>query len=293
MTAPPLPQTLRELSQRWNQVGRPPQRPIPWSRSGWSAALPEQAEFIASLPNPINRAAVRDLAQSAASSPDAATAAFVAAMVWGYGRVGYGPFRTARVLSATPDSGQVLMEVAQRADADGGPAAFAWLAQHRLRGLGVAFATKYLFFCTPPTGAAPALVLDRLVRDWLTRNAGWSLRLDWNVADYASYVGAVVTWATELDLDAADVELLMFTDMASLDPTSQWSESESFGSPTAPAAAGLGGVMTAEAAGVLDALNDAADAFAALPGATPAADADDFEHGLRLLRRIVLARSPS
>ena len=291
MTAPPLPPTLRELSQRWNQVGRPPQKPIPWSRPAWAAALPEQAEFVASLPNPIDRAAVRDLAQSAASSPEAATAAFVTSMVWGYGRVGYGPFRTARVLTATPDSGQVLMEVAQRADADGGPAAFAWLAQHRLRWLGVAFATKYLFFCTPPTGAAPALVLDRLVRDWLTRNAGWSLRLDWNVADYASYVGAVVTWATELDLDAGDVELLMFTDMASLDPTSQWSELES-SKPAAPAA-GLGGVMTAEAAGVLDALNDAAEAFAALPGATPATDADDFERGLRLLRRIVLARPPS
>ena len=39
---------------------------------------------------------------------------FVAAMVWGYGRVGYGPFRTARVLAENSSAPEVLLEAAVR-----------------------------------------------------------------------------------------------------------------------------------------------------------------------------------
>jgi hypothetical protein len=102
---------------------------------------------------------------------------FVAAMVWGYGPVGYGAFRTARVLRENDRVADRLMEVAARARDDGGPAAFELLAKNRLHWLGVAFATKYLFFCAAAGPATPALVLDQLVRDWLAENAGWSLRL--------------------------------------------------------------------------------------------------------------------
>ena len=45
-----------------------------------------------------------------------------------------------------------------------------------------------------------------------------------------------------------------------------------------------------EVSAVLEALDDADNAFAALPG-TRSADVDDFERGLRQLRRIVLARN--
>jgi hypothetical protein len=41
---------------------------------------------------------------------------------------------------------------------------------------------------------------------------------------------------------------------------------------------------------ILEAFDDAGDAFAALPG-TSTADVDDFERGLRQLRRTVLARN--
>jgi hypothetical protein len=68
-------------------------------------------------------------------------------MVWGYGRTGYGPFRTARVLEENAEAGAILQEAARQVRSNGGPAAFSWLADHRLRGLGVSFATKFLYFC--------------------------------------------------------------------------------------------------------------------------------------------------
>jgi hypothetical protein len=78
--------------------------------------------------------------------------------------VGYGAFRTRRVLLENDKAGERLSEVARIARDEGGPAAFTWMAHHRLRWLGVAFATKYLFFCAAVGKAQPALVLDRLVR---------------------------------------------------------------------------------------------------------------------------------
>jgi hypothetical protein len=41
---------------------------------------------------------------------------------------------------------------------------------------------------------------------------------------------------------------------------------------------------------VLDALDDTEEAFATLPAAADPHDAEDFERGLRQLRRVVLSR---
>jgi len=213
---------------------------------------------------------------------------FLAAMIWGYGKVGYGPYRTAHVLSDTAGAAATLAEVAGVARDEGGPAAFELLADNHLLGLGVAFATKYLFFCAAAGDGTPALVLDRLVRGWLARNAGWSLRLDWRVGAYREYVETVTSWASELGCDASDLEFLMFAAAASSDSTSQWA-GPSFATvgETPPAAVSS---LTLEEVAVLEALDDAAEAFAALPVSAMAADDDDFDLGVRQLRRIVLAR---
>jgi hypothetical protein len=84
-------------------------------------------------------------------------------MVWGHGPVGYGAYRAARVLRENPEAPATLRTVAQLVRRDGGAQAFAWLKKHRLRFLGVAFATKYLYFCSGPE-APPALILDWVYR---------------------------------------------------------------------------------------------------------------------------------
>ena len=129
----------------------------------------------------------------------------------------------------------------------------------------------------------PALVLDRLVRGWLARNADWSLRLDWRVTDYHDYVETVAAWASDLGCDPSEIEYLMFAGAASSDSTSQWSEPAFAAAPEAPS-------LSREEAAVLEALDDAADAFAALPLSATTADGDDFERAVRQLRRIVLTR---
>jgi hypothetical protein len=86
-------------------------------------------------------------------------------MAWGYGRVGYGPFRVRRVLAPVPDPGERLQAAAGELARGGPTAAYALLGDSgvpRLPGPGPAFGTKFLYFCSPP-GDRTALILDRLV----------------------------------------------------------------------------------------------------------------------------------
>ncbi len=278
----PVPGALEDVLRGWADAGRPAQSGVDWTIRSWETTFPQHAAYLARLPNPLDRQAVTQACASASASPGDALQGFIAAMIWGYGRVGYGPFRTARVLAGTADSPATLQEAARQVQSNGGPAAFNWLAENRLYGLGVSFATKYLFF-VQPDAPQPALILDRLVRSWLGRNTGWLPRLDWRAEDYRRYVTTVVNWAAQLRVTPAEIEYLMFTGEVESDPASQWRQDFTAGPVTAPATA------TAEEAAVLDALNDTAEAFADLPEMSPA-DSEDIERGLRELRRIVLSR---
>jgi hypothetical protein len=211
-------------------------------------------------------------------------------MIWGYGTVGYGGFRTKRVLTENEASGERLAQVAWIAANEGGPIAFEWLAQpqHRLRWLGVAFATKFLFFCAANGTGPPAPVLDRLVRNWIWRSTGWSLSLEWNVADYRAYVSAVSAWGAELGVTPGDVEMLMFQLAADAEPASSWSAPELFGSGEVGSIEPA--VISEETSALLAVLDEAADAFVMLSGVTTPQAIDDFERGIRQLKRIVLTR---
>jgi hypothetical protein len=180
------------------------------------------------------------------------------------------------------------MEVAEEVRRKGGPAAFKLLARTRLNGLGVAFATKYLFFCSLDHAAPPALILDSQVRGWLASNLGWRLSLAWNVRDYEEYVQAVVEWAGELRIEPGEVEALIFTDAVTV---GQWATSAQTGGQVTPSAGDRQvASLAADEVAVLDTLSYLAEAFAALPDDGDPHDAEDFDHLLRHLRRIVLSR---
>ncbi|MCW3817873.1 hypothetical protein ONA91_25825 [Micromonospora sp. DR5-3] len=267
----PVPNRLHELLARWNNDGRQPQNGVGWNRSTWQATLPEHRALLAQLPDRLDREYVAERGGRAADGEDAAVQAFVTAMVWGYGPVGYGAFRTARVLRENHDAPRILREVASKTRRDGGAEAFEWLKQHRLRYLGVSFATKYLFFSSGAE-ASPALVLDQRVQRWLWQHADCHFSLNWNVEDYRRYLCLVTKWARELELRPDEVEYLMFADDGSQQTTPEEVSEES------------------DEFAVLDALDEAAAAFAALPGDIDPNDVEDFERGVRQLRRIVLAR---
>jgi hypothetical protein len=160
----------------------------------------------------------------AAESPAEARRAFLAVMAWGYGRVGYGPFRVRRLLDAAPDAGAELQAAASALREAGPVAAYARLGDHgvaRLAGLGPAFGTKFLYFCSP-AGDQPALILDRLMSRWLRDNAGLAVNeIRWSVSTYRRYLASMYGWAGELAVASDELEMCIFSEQAGL-AGSQW-----------------------------------------------------------------------
>lgn len=146
--------------------------------------------------------------------------AFIAAMVWGHGRVGYGPSRVERIM-AQPGFEEQLADVTRITLEQGGPAAFEHVRQQRksgvgcLKHLGAAFGTQYLYFLTKAHRESDiAPVLDSVVRAWFAEHVkdvdvriggGWTYP-----RKYATYVETMQAWGEELKIPADDVERLIF-----------------------------------------------------------------------------------
>lgn len=223
---PPVPAALHDAVRRWQEQGRLAQPPIRWSRDTWRRYFPSHREFLDALPERIDRAEVTSHAAHA-TTPEGAERAFLAAMIWGYGRVGYGPWRTARVLTENPGAAVRLAEVAGVARDDGGVAAFRDLAGRPLRYLGVAFGTKYLRFVTAKLSSdrVGAPILDAVVRRWFATHTGLRLMIDeWRPDVYEKYVGLLGSWSAQLGLAVDTVEELIFRSAVSREGSGQWSE---------------------------------------------------------------------
>jgi hypothetical protein len=149
-------------------------------------------------------------------------AGFLVVMIWGQGRTGYGPWRTARIRQGTSDAPERLARVAQHLTHSGALAAYRRLGEDcRLRWLGPAFGTKYLYFC--PQGPTPAaLILDRLVAQWLTRNLHRTIRSGpWSPSTYHRYLDLLGSWAAAFGVAADAIERCIF--QAQSDQTrNQW-----------------------------------------------------------------------
>lgn len=170
---------------------------------------------------PLTRAVVTGYAAKVTAEDRAAQRdAFIVTMVWGYGRVGYGPSRVERIM-AQPGFEDQLADVTRITLEQGGPAAFEHIRQQRKSGagcfkhLGAAFGTKYLSFLTKAHRESDiAPVLDSVVRAWFAEHAqDVDVRIGdgWTYPDrYRTYVEAMQAWGRELGVDADDVERLIF-----------------------------------------------------------------------------------
>jgi hypothetical protein len=148
-------------------------------------------------------------------------------MAWGYGQVGYGPFRVRRLLDGTAAADSQLQAAAGMLSEGGPVAAYALLGDKGVPGLarlGPAFGTKFLYFCSP-AARKPALILDRLVAAWLRENADLSLNeARWSVRTYERYLQTMFGWSGELDVAADELEACIFSEQAGL-VSSQWATS--------------------------------------------------------------------
>ena len=210
------PAELRKLVRAWAAAGRPAQVGIAWPRDRWLAAFPRHRAMLRSLPDELDRSGVRRVAAGSTASDVATEAAFIATMAWGYGWVGYGPHRTAKMLGSAPDALARLRLVALSAQEEGAAAAYGHLARDcRIKGLGPAFGTKFIVFCQPRDARPATLIHDELVSAWLKAHGRPDLvTIPWRLPAYEAYLEQVHAWADELAIEPEAVEYLIFQSMA-------------------------------------------------------------------------------
>ncbi|STY67940.1 Uncharacterised protein [Micrococcus luteus] len=240
---------------RWVAADGPEDAPIVWRKPSWEKALAHVTpvrELLGGWPadlkgDPLTREKVTESAGKVTADDRAAQlTAFLAAMVWGYGRVGYGPSRVAKML-AEPRFLDDLAELTRVTLAEGGVAGYQRVRDARygeprdrgfLKHLGPAFGTKYIYFLTKaqPVEGQVAPVLDSVVRMWFRKNVddeatNVEIGAGWGYAErYATYVKTMQAWAEKLGIAADDVERLIFASRQA-EVGGGWAESWSDASP--------------------------------------------------------------
>lgn len=201
-----------------------PQRPFPYSRELWSkwlGHLDGMTEFLADLPDALDRKTVAEIVEKYVQIYPAG--AFVAAMIWGYGSSGYGPYRTAYILTGSrnlhgapvaENSIAQLSESARLARDAGAVEGYRYLNNRpgKLAGLGPAFFTKWLYFVTTSAGGntdRTAPILDRLVVRWLSSEASMAIKPA-RTPEYERYIDTLSNWGSPFRLAPADVEERIF-----------------------------------------------------------------------------------
>lgn len=121
---------------------------------------------------------------------------FLISMVWGYGKVGYGPRRITDILNqvSAADKLRAIVETTRNDDAAAGWNAL--LNTHRIGGLDMSFGTKLLYFAGYTTSHRPRpLILDNVVRIALQDAAPASGRVHRD--DYLRYMQLAEDWAAD------------------------------------------------------------------------------------------------
>jgi len=121
-----------------------------------------------------------------------ATDLFLASMMWGNGRTGYGPYRTSIALNI-PRNGadpiKVIDEVGRLAASSDIKDAYETMS-NALWKIGPAFGTKFLYFASPLDNQA--LIFDGVVAQWSSPDSTWkpqqSSAWSWNWETYSSYL---------------------------------------------------------------------------------------------------------
>lgn len=202
-----------------------PQRPFSYPREAWRSwlkGIPEAVKTIDSLPEALDRQIVTEVFETL--WPDNVPGAFVAAMIWGHGSSNYGPYRTAKVLtqSARPKSEPIDSSVTARlrtsvelVRSNGPGDAYEYLnnSPGRIKGLGPAFFTKWLYFGSakgPAGNAGAAPILDALISNWFAELEP-PVRLRYaRTPDYRQYVELLAEWGQPYGIGPAGVEERIF-----------------------------------------------------------------------------------
>lgn len=184
------------------------QHPIRFSSARWRDALQPWWPEDAPHDDLIERADLFRIAGEWRHGSRQVTDLFVLTMAWGYGNVGYGRYRTRRMLTTDDVVGRLETALAPlRSPALTTPDQLAdvyrslgWYGSARIRGLGPAFFTKLLYFAGYRYGEVglQPLILDRRVARALPAAGGPALgSWGWTAKQWLTYL----TWADERAVD--------------------------------------------------------------------------------------------
>lgn len=215
---------LQVLVARWRAAGSPPQPGVPWRRPSWIRTFPRHKSTFEQLPDLLDRKAARGVALDAAVDVRSAEAAFLVSRAWGEGMNGYGATRALDIFDLNPEVSGALLSVARVLRDTGAEAAYEALsntAESRLKKLGPAFGTKFLYFSQPVGQLPRALIHDAQIAKWFRTRAGTSLASEeWSPPTYREYLRTMHNWAAGLRCEPDDLEMCIFRSMAPAG--SQW-----------------------------------------------------------------------
>lgn len=175
-----------------------------WS---WNLADDPDLEYVARrCPGSISRQDLIELADQAAPyvTESGVRRLFIGVMIWGYGSVGYGAWRTSQAL-ATPDCTSILQQVFQLVGNKRTAPAYEML---QLAWCGTSFASKFLYFSGMGCGVERyPLILDSRVLNALARIVPDSSRYRSSGSQgYLQYVDDAHEWADEIGCQAHNIE---------------------------------------------------------------------------------------
>lgn len=192
-----------------------------WTK--WFESDNDLATIVSRHPLELSRRDVGRLATEALAGTVTWRCAFMAAMMWGYGTVGYGAYRT-RTMLGTPNAESTIGRAANLVTTGQLGAAY---ESFKVRMCGPAFFTKFFYFVG--FGAASLrplpVVLDSVVANslerlgvdvsqFITATRGVDRRitsLGRDAAGYLRYVETMDAWAKAIRCRADQIEMWLFT----------------------------------------------------------------------------------
>ncbi len=175
--------------------------------------LDEMPTLLQKFPSAIRRFDIVPLALEACETetPSHIRELFLATMVWGYGTVGYGPWRMAHITSNIEQLDVVLFNALRAIKQGRVKAAFTVFQEAHIPFLGPAYFTKYLYFAGLGCGINHyPLIMDTRILQSLRALLGKQTFSDGTADDYYSYIKMLHEWAEMLDCRADSIEYLLF-----------------------------------------------------------------------------------
>lgn len=220
-----VPPEVQRVFDEWQAAGQPPQPLIAWQRERWIERYPALTAKFNALPDQLDRAVVRADVLDKPLTDQGMFDAMIATYAWGWSVTRVGIARAARVLTAGPQQvGPALLGAREMLLAEGPLAGYWALARdNKISGLGPAFGTKFLYFCSAED--ARALILDRLMATWLAARTPLTITASrFTKRDYKSYLDKMSSWSEELETVAPQLEEIIFSDEARRRGLPGWAE---------------------------------------------------------------------